>query len=260
MRKKRSHWVSNGLMGIGVLGILDMLASAVLGSGLNLGTYIPGVLGIVLLCYGLWRRSARYAARGKLPRLLEQVGIWMFTFFVLSFLLLSGIIFHASRRTPPNHTDAILVLGAGVKGNKPSAVLTERLKTAIAYVRNHPEDKVILSGGRGPGENIAEAEAMRIYWEKHSDKTASVQLLLENRSTSTYQNLAFSKSLFFKTTGRQLKTAIIVTSDFHQYRAGLLARRQQITPYSLSSPTPFYLYPNVMLREYLAILKTWILG
>ena len=56
--------------------------------------------------------------------------------------------------------DAVIVLGAGVNGTTPSVALQTRIDAAEAYLKANPGIPAVLSGGRGPGENISEAQAM----------------------------------------------------------------------------------------------------
>ena len=62
------------------------------------------------------------------------------------------------RQSPPS--DFVIVLGAGVRGTEPSRVLRQRINTAYDVLMVHPDLKAILSGGKGEGENISEAECM----------------------------------------------------------------------------------------------------
>lgn len=53
------------------------------------------------------------------------------------------------------------MLGAGLNGDKPSAVLEMRLERAHLYLQEHPQTIVIVSGGQGPTEPVSEAESMQ---------------------------------------------------------------------------------------------------
>ena len=73
---------------------------------------------------------------------------------------------------------AIVVLGAGVNGETPSAALWSRIRAAENYLEIHPGVPVVLSGGQGAGEAISEAEAMRrALWKE--DEAENARLLLE---------------------------------------------------------------------------------
>ena len=59
--------------------------------------------------------------------------------------------------------DYIIVLGAHVNGTKLTLALLERVRRALLYLEENPGTKAVLSGGRGDGEQISEAEAMYRY-------------------------------------------------------------------------------------------------
>ena len=90
--------------------------------------------------------------------------------------------------------DYLIILGAHVNGRVPSDSLERRIRKAEQYLKSHPMTKVIVSGGQGKGEDITEAEAMEIYlWEHGIEKE---RILKEAASTTTKENLRFSKALF----------------------------------------------------------------
>ena len=74
-----------------------------------------------------------------------------------------GFILSAAYAPAPDRADCLLILGAGLNGTKPSLSLKVRLDKAIDYWKTHSGVPMVVSGGRGPGEAISEAEAMRRY-------------------------------------------------------------------------------------------------
>ena len=86
--------------------------------------------------------------------------------------------------------DYIIVLGAHVDGTRMTLALLERARRALLYLEENPGTKAVLSGGKGTGENISEAEAMYRYLTGHGIDGS--RLILEEKSTSTKENLAFS--------------------------------------------------------------------
>lgn len=151
--------------------------------------------------------------------------------------------------------DAVIVLGAGVNDETPSLSLQTRLHAAAAYIAEHPDVPVILSGGQGPGENITEAEAMRIALQaRYPDKT----FLLEDKSTSTAENFRYSKAVLNAAgIDAESATVMIVTNDFHMARACLLAQRQGVHTLTLPAPLPYgWLTVNYYIREAFALVKT----
>lgn len=153
--------------------------------------------------------------------------------------------------------DAVIVLGAGVNGETPSLVLQTRIDAAAAYIARHPDVPVVLSGGQGSGENISEAACMFRALTGGSAEKAQ-RLLLEDRSTSTAENFAFSKALL-EQYGLDTETAVIavVTNNFHAYRSRLIAEREGLTTIGISAELPWWwLTANYYLREAFAVVKT----
>jgi uncharacterized SAM-binding protein YcdF (DUF218 family) len=83
--------------------------------------------------------------------------------------------------------DYIVVLGAGLRGSKPSITLKQRLDASLNYISSHKDIPIIVSGGQGPGDDISEAEAMKDYLT--SNGGSKERIVLESKSTSTEENL-----------------------------------------------------------------------
>lgn len=79
--------------------------------------------------------------------------------------------------------DYIIVLGAHVDGTRMTLALLERARRALLYLEENPGTKAVLSGGKGDGENISEAEAMYRYLTCHG--IDGDRLIREEESTST---------------------------------------------------------------------------
>ncbi len=143
-----------------------------------------------------------------------------------------------------------MVLGCSVKGERPSRVLSERLCAAYEYLNRNPKAVCVLSGGQGDGEEISEAECMYRYLTGRGIDGA--RLLLEDRSTTTAENLQYSMELL-QQHGIDGPVTII-TSEFHEYRANQTAKRLGITSYSTPSRTFFLYLPTFYVRELYGIL------
>ncbi len=127
------------------------------------------------------------------------------------------------KRAIPERSDCIIVLGCSVYGTTPSPFLAGRLQHAELLYRQGYANYIIVSGGQGAGELISEAEAMKNYLiERGID---SDRIIIENRSTSTYENLAYSKE---KMVEFALSDAIIVSNKFHLRRASYIAKKLEI--------------------------------
>ena len=128
------------------------------------------------------------------------------------------------------------------------------------YLEGRPDIPVVLSGGRGPGEDISEAEAMRrALWKDGGEGNG--RYLLEERSTNTAQNFAYSKALLEEyglDTGTA--TVAVVTNDFHCFRAHIIAQRQGLETIDVPAELPWWwLTANYYLREAFAVVKTALL-
>lgn len=143
----------------------------------------------------------------------------------------------------------LVVLGCQVKGDKPSLMLSERLDAAKEYLSENPNVCCIVSGGRGEDEMISEAECMYNYLTAAGiDKE---RIYLEDRSTSTYENLMFSAEIIGE---EQLSKKIgIVTNEFHEYRAGKIAKKQGLESFAVPAKTLFILRPTFCVREVFAL-------
>ena len=142
----------------------------------------------------------------------------------------------------------VIVLGAGVKGEKPSLILSNRIEAAARYGKQFPDTVFILSGGQGDGEAISEAEAMRRGMLQAG--ISEERLVLEDQSTSTTENLTFSKRLLPASENR----VSIVTSDFHLYRARKEAEQMDLKTDAIPAATPLSGVLRYGLRERVAII------
>ncbi|MGE7694825.1 YdcF family protein [Lysinibacillus sp. NPDC094177] len=149
----------------------------------------------------------------------------------------------------------MIVLGAKVKpGGIPSLSLKNRLEEAVKYLKKYPNVKVIVSGGKGGDEDRTEASVMLKYLEDNGIDTN--RILVEDQSTSTYENLLFSKELLPKGT----KEITIVSNDFHLKRAKYLAESLGFEVDVVAAKTPKSVEIKLTLRERAALLKTYIFG
>ncbi|MFJ8513996.1 YdcF family protein [Lysinibacillus xylanilyticus] len=149
----------------------------------------------------------------------------------------------------------IIVLGAKVKpGGIPSLSLKNRLEGAVKYLNKYPHVKVIVSGGQGADEDQTEASVMFKYLQDKGIDTN--RILVEEQSTSTYENLLFSKELLPKGT----KKITILSNDFHLKRAKYLAESLGFEVDVVAAETPKSVEIKLKLRERAALLKTYIIG
>ena len=128
----------------------------------------------------------------------------------------------ASFGTPRKHCDYMVVLGAKVRVTGPSASLWDRIHGAYDYMVAHPDVIAIVSGGQGEDEPMTEARSM--YEELVNLGIDPSRIWLEDRATSTWENLNFALDLIQEKTGRRPDTLGVVSSEYHLFRASLFAR------------------------------------
>ncbi|MFZ3587701.1 YdcF family protein [Bacillus sp. DJP31] len=162
------------------------------------------------------------------------------------------LISQTANQLPPDEADYLIVLGAKLNGEDMSLALQYRVEVALIYLERNPQTKVIVSGGQGPGEVITEAEAMARYFL--TEGIRKDRIIKEDKSTTTYENLLFSKK-YIKGGG----PLVIVSNDFHLFRASLIADRVGYEKvHTLAAKTPLIVLPKLWVREYAAVLKTWV--
>ncbi|MTH53024.1 YdcF family protein [Bacillus mangrovi] len=153
---------------------------------------------------------------------------------------------------PAAAADYLIVLGAKVNGDVPSLALQYRVDAAAEYLKRNKETIVIVSGGKGPGEAISEAEAMKRSLIVQG--ISSGRIIKEDQSASTYENIVFSKRLL----PVKANSGIIVSSDFHLYRSIMMAESQNLSVTGLAAKTPEVILVKSYIREYLAVTKFYI--
>jgi uncharacterized SAM-binding protein YcdF (DUF218 family) len=178
-------------------------------------------------------------------------------FGYVSFLFVSYAIygFLYGRLVGYRRADFVIVLGSGlIGGGQVPPLLASRLKRGRAVYervakRRGADPVLIVSGGKGGDERVSEAEAMAGYLIERGFPAS--QLMLEDKSRSTEENIWFSKAIMdqFLPDAR----CIIVTSSYHAFRAAIIARRAGVRGQVASARTAVYYWPNAMLREFAAV-------
>ncbi|WP_069201792.1 YdcF family protein [Bacillus niameyensis] len=147
-----------------------------------------------------------------------------------------------------------IILGAKVNGTVPSLSLQYRLESALDYAKQYPHVTFILSGGQGPDEDISEAEAMKQYLLEYG--VSEDRLIIEDQSTSTYENISFSKKML----PESIRNITIITSDYHLARSKKIANDLDLEADVVPAKTPKVVEAKLKTRERLALLKTAIFG
>lgn len=245
------------------LNCIAIFGFLLLGAGL---WFTPGVRFSALLSFTLaggslvWLLLGFWAERAKAGRWCRRIfAAGCCAVFVLLGSLEAQIVMTARQDMSIISADAVIILGAGVNGTRPSLTLRSRLDAALEYLEQHPEVPVVLSGGQGSGEDITEAQCMYDYLTERGVEPE--RLLLEEDSTSTAENFAFSRPLLVAAgVDPEEDLVAFVTNDFHICRAGLLASREDYElAFGIPAELPWrYLELNYYIRESFALVKTLI--
>lgn len=147
--------------------------------------------------------------------------------------------------------DYVIIHGAGLlHGDQLSRLLRDRLDKAVSVYRKDPTPpKLIPSGGKGNDETISEAEAMKRYLLEQG--IPEEDIIPEDRSKTTYENLAYSKEII--DAGEGNKYTALVTSNYHVYRALRYCRQVGLPCTGIGSRVAFYYWPSALIREFIAI-------
>jgi uncharacterized SAM-binding protein YcdF (DUF218 family) len=191
----------------------------------------------------------------KLPHGLQRVITIIIVLGVLSFIIVEGCIISSYRAKGEPNLDYLIVLGAQVKEKGPSAALKFRLDTAYDYLVENENTLCIVSGGQGANEPHSEAQGMYDYLVEKG--IAKERIIMEDKSTDTSENIAFS-SVFLD---MEKDRVGIVTNNFHVFRGVHLAKHQGIRNVcGIAAPSNIYFQLNNMVREFFGILKDLVCG
>lgn len=197
-----------------------------------------------------------------LPKIqsIFRYGLLVLGFLCILILALVSTPQFSCQNIPPQakNAEAMIILGAGLKnGDQLSYSLKTRLDKALDVLKKHPHLSVVVSGGQGPDERITEAQAMQLYLIQNG--VPASQLILEDRSRSTYENLTFSRQeleAFFPHFPQE--PILLITSDFHQFRAQFIAQRLGLETIGICSGSYPSLKASYMIREIPAVINDFL--
>lgn len=239
---------------LGIVGIADFFVVMAMESGINFGILFPLLAGIVLIVYNILYLKGKFSIskiKNVFIRRFIRLCCWG---FIISFVLVEGLIFWNA--SPDSYTDVdyVIILGGGIKGGEVTKTLQFRLDEGIVFLKEHPDLKVIVTGGMGFGETISEGEAMEKYLIANG--ISKERIIVETESTSTMENFKYTKRILTEQTGRSDYKIMVFTSDFHMARSKVLASFNGFTPYGIPSKTWSVVFPNCVIREYFAVFKS----
>jgi uncharacterized SAM-binding protein YcdF (DUF218 family) len=113
--------------------------------------------------------------------------------------------------------DAIVVLGAAQYDGRPSAIYEARLEHAVDLWRDEVAPLLVFTGGKEPGDRFTEGGS-GARWARERGVPASA-VLTEERSRTTYQNLAGARQLLERRDPGGQHRIVVVSDPFHMFRA-----------------------------------------
>lgn len=189
------------------------------------------------------------------PLLLMISGLLVMEGSYVAFTFLALLLYSWLYRRLPRRRDYdyIVVHGAGLSGTKPTPLLAARLDKGVELWEAAGRHAIlIVSGGQGEDEPVPEAQAMREYLVDLCG-VPSDAVIMEDRSTSTRENLRNSKGIMDARSGVGSYRCAIVTSDYHVFRAAEYAHQIGLAADGVGSKTARYYWPAAFIREYAAI-------
>ena len=160
-----------------------------------------------------------------------------------------------------DESNIMVILGCRVMPWGPSTLLLDRLDTALEHLEENPDMTVVVTGGQGDNEPTSEAQAMYEYLTSHG--VPEEQLLMEDQSTSTLENLQNTSALLHEQGYDTTQEILVVTNDFHLTRTRMLFERVWGGDYNLNTlAAPTSHLPSrikMYVREPLALIKSALL-
>jgi uncharacterized SAM-binding protein YcdF (DUF218 family) len=225
--------------------------------GLRLTSLLPLLAGGGILAVIAFELATPLAGSDELvlPATIVVLLSGYVSFQCVSFVLYA---FLYGRLRVPRNADFVVVLGSGLlDGSQVPPLLASRLNRGRAVYQalaaGGHDPVLIVSGGKGSDEQVSEAEAMAGYLTERGFPADRIQL--EDQSESTEENLAYSQAIMDRL--RPGATCVIVTSNYHVFRAAMIARRAGVRGQVTGARTAGYYWPGATLREFAAVLLSY---
>jgi uncharacterized SAM-binding protein YcdF (DUF218 family) len=218
------------------------------------------VAGLGIIGFVVFTAAARYIAWPPLGVVGDALsGVLAYVAFLFACFLLYSFVY--GRIRPKRDVDFVVVLGAGLNGARVPPLLASRLDRGRAVfdaaVAKGRDANLVTSGGQGADEDVPESHAMADYLVDRG--VPRDRILLEDRSTTTQENLTFSGSIMGEL--RPDYRCLVVTNNFHVLRAALLARKTKVNGQVIGAPTAWYYWPSATIREFVAIfVEHWVVN
>ncbi|MCF0109521.1 MAG: YdcF family protein [Erysipelotrichaceae bacterium] len=219
-----------------------------------LGLFGAYTLPMILTDFGLQIENAAFT-----QLLFEYSMSYIIVYFECVFLgtVISSlrVIYHQ----PAYDKDYVIILGCQIMHNgRLTNLLRGRVDRAIRFVNEQKEKNgrpmtYVPSGGQGYDETTSEAEAIESYLMKNGISAGDI--IIENHSRSTLENITYSMDLIKKDNPNA--KVIFATTNYHLFRAGLIANKAGYPMEGIGSKTKWYFFPNAFLREFAGVITEW---
>lgn len=195
-----------------------------------------------------------------LPAALWRIVVVLVCIGLAYFCFVEYFIIKNARTDRDAGRDYLIVLGAAVYKDQPSLTLVRRLEGALQYLNEHPKTIAIVTGGKGTGEEITEAQAMHDWLIARG--VAPERIIQEPKAVSTMENLQFSFDIIRARGDEPQGKVAIVSSAYHLYRAKLMAQKLGV-PDAAGVAAPwgyFFVMLNYFIREAFGVTHLWVFG
>lgn len=187
--------------------------------------------------------------------------LFAFSYCYFECMLISTIVCAAicTRYQPPYNLDYIIILGCAIRADgTPTPLLRGRADRALQFGREQIEKTgkrvvYVPSGGQGSDEVMSESQSMANYLMEQG--IPAERICMEDRSTNTFQNMAYSKAVIENHADDMNSVNIgFSTTNYHVFRGYTLADKLKMKVKGLSAKTKLYFFPNAFLREFIGLL------
>lgn len=237
---------------IGIIGAIWFILPLTLYGILTIGNSVGLTVSVIIAVYGFKHESINKFIKKLWQRTLGKAVICIVTavaVVAVGFATVGTVLMAKGAMNAPTQNTTAVVLGCKANGENPSRMLLKRLKAARKFLEENPEVKCIVSGGQGADETISEAKCMYLWLVKNG--ISADRIIMEDKSTSTRENLLYSREIIDE--NGLCRDITIITNEFHQYRAGLVADSLGLKHFAVNGMSPIVLFPTYYVRELMAI-------
>ncbi|MFG2999379.1 YdcF family protein [Streptomyces sp. NPDC048340] len=217
----------------------------------NLLSLLAGLAIFALLALTITAMGTGSTEIAGLTFMLIMIAVYV-SFLFLCFLAYA---FLYGRIKVRGDVDYVVMLGSGlIGGDRVPPLLASRLRKGMEIyeaqvARGRKVPLLLTSGGKGSDEKVAEARAMADWLIAEGVPAEHVRL--EDRSRTTAENLVLSRKIMAGDDPDY--RCVVVTNNFHAFRAAMMARKAGVNGQVLGSPTAAYFWPSATIREFVAV-------